>query len=289
MTSFWRGAILGAVANFALFPLAQAADLMPLSKLTKHTHIHGLAITRQDPGRLLVATHHGVFAAGADGMVEKVSEANHDFMGFTPHPKEASVFLGSGHPAGGGNLGFIRSTDGARSWVQVSPGLDGPVDFHQMDVSPSDPDVIYGVHGSVQVSRDGGKSWVKAGKAPPALIDLAVSPGSPDRLYAATEQGLAVSGDGGASWSVVHAKGVPVTAVQAAGDGTLYAFVLGQGLQTARDPATAWKTVGQPEGARYLINLAVDPNNSRRVVAVDDKGQVVTSGDGGASWGKWGR
>ncbi len=79
-------------------------------------------------------------------------------MGFTPHPADESVLYASGHPAGGGNLGFIVSRDGGRGWSSLSPGVGGPVDFHQMDVSKADPSVIYGAHGGLQASRDGGRT-----------------------------------------------------------------------------------------------------------------------------------
>jgi hypothetical protein len=43
-------------------------------------------------------------------------------MGFTPHPTNPSILYASGHPAGGGNLGFIASEDGGRSWSQAKDG-----------------------------------------------------------------------------------------------------------------------------------------------------------------------
>src|SRR3546814_5804623 len=65
-------------------------------------------------------------------------------MGFTPHPADPEVLYASGHPAGGGNLGFIVSRDGGQSWAKLSDGAGGPDDFHQMDISKADPQVIYG-------------------------------------------------------------------------------------------------------------------------------------------------
>ena len=81
----------------------------------------------------------------------------------------------SGHPAGGGNLGFIASTDGGKSWTRRSDGVGGPVDFHQMDVSKADPQVIIGAYRGLQISRNGGHSWETAGPLPQRTLDLAAS------------------------------------------------------------------------------------------------------------------
>src|SRR3546814_10407020 len=93
-------------------------------------------------------------------------------MGFTPHPADPEVLYASGHPAGGGNLGFIVSRDGGQSWAKLSDGAGGPVDFHQMDISKADPQVIYGVFVELQKSTDGGQSWSRVGPAPEAIIGL---------------------------------------------------------------------------------------------------------------------
>ncbi|TIX81139.1 MAG: hypothetical protein E5V21_11130 [Mesorhizobium sp.] len=57
-----------------------------------------------------MATHHGLFRTGPDGQAELISPVQ-DFMGFTPDPSDPRSLYASGHPAGGGNLRFIASTD----------------------------------------------------------------------------------------------------------------------------------------------------------------------------------
>nr|WMC94564.1 hypothetical protein RAR13_14195 [Aminobacter aminovorans] len=109
---------------------------MGVTDLAGKTHIHGLAFDRADSSSVLVATHHGLMKAALDGAVTPVSDSRDDFMGFTPHPTDATILFASGYPRGGGNLGFIRSGDAGKSWQQIAPGVDGPVDFHQLAVSP---------------------------------------------------------------------------------------------------------------------------------------------------------
>src|SRR5829696_6554043 len=66
--------------TFAGGPRARAADTFNVSELARHTHIHGLAVDRNDPAHLLIATHHGLFRANPDGKAERVSVVQ-DFMG----------------------------------------------------------------------------------------------------------------------------------------------------------------------------------------------------------------
>ena len=71
----------------------------------------------------------GGFICSRPMVKPSASDANHDFMGFVVHPTAPNQIYGSGHPVGGGNLGFIASTDGGKTWRQLSPGVKGPVDF----------------------------------------------------------------------------------------------------------------------------------------------------------------
>ncbi len=277
---------LAAAAVLAGSPAIAAAQAeVPLADLLRATHVHGLVVDRGDPMRLLIATHHGLHAAAlGSGQARRVSETTDDLMGFTPHPTDATVLYASGHPAGGGNLGFVASADGGKSWTSLSPGVGGPVDFHQMDVSKADPDVIYGVHGGLQVSRDGGRSWEQVGPAPEGLIDLAASAQAAGRLYAATQQGLLFSADGGASWTPGHAAGRPVSLVEVTADGTVFAFVIGSGLLRADEGSLGWETVSGSFADRYLLHLAIDADEPGRLFALTQNGELLASRDGGRSW-----
>jgi hypothetical protein len=74
----------------------------------------------------------------------KLSEVSH-LHGIAVDPTQPGAFDASGHPEKGGNLGVLVSTDGAKTWKQVSAGVSGPVDFHSMDASPTDPQRLYAV------------------------------------------------------------------------------------------------------------------------------------------------
>lgn len=280
IASRWKTACAAAVLSAgAAFP-ALAAETMPLEKLS---HIHGLAVDRKDPGRLLVATHHGLFTATPDGTAVQVSAATHDFMGFTPHPTERDTYLGSGHPAAGGNLGVIRSTDGGRTWSKVANGYLGPVDFHAMAVSKADPQVIYGLYGQVQMSRDGGRTWTQRGRLPARPFALAASARAAERVYAATEAGLLISEDGGNTWTAANDDTRPVSGIHIAKDGSVLGHIVGLGVVTATEPVKRWHHVAMPD-ARALLHITADDTNSSRVFAVDEAGKIVASTDGGDTW-----
>jgi photosystem II stability/assembly factor-like uncharacterized protein len=280
-------AAAAAFAAACFITSASAQDAVSLSELDNETHYHGLAVDPADPSRLYLATHHGFYLVGPDGMAKRLSPVQ-DFMGFTPHPSDPSVLYASGHPSGGGNLGFLMSADGGANWTQVSPGVDGPVDFHQMDVSPADPRVIYGVYGGIQVSRDGGRTWSMAGPAPEGLISLAASARSPDRLYSATETGLVVSDDAGVLWQAGAFHGEAVSMVSTGPGNALYAYVVGRGLMMAKeDRLNGWSLLSADP--RILLHLAIDERHPERMFAIAYNAGILQSEDGGKTWRSFGQ
>ncbi len=277
--------LLAAAVLLAAAPHAHPQSKMSLNDLLRSTHIHGLAVDRADGERLLIATHHGLHALRLDtALVEPVSERRDDFMGFTPHPTDAMKLYASGHPARGGNLGFISSTDGGRTWAALSQGVGGPVDFHQMDVSKSEPSTIYGVHGGLQVSRDGGRSWRRVGPAPDDLIDIAASATNVERLYAATQQGILLSEDGGRNWQTAHPLRRPVSMIEVGADKSVYAFMVGGGLLRTEETSLNWQTLSRDFGDHYLLHLAVSPQDTSRMYASTHRNELLSSSDGGRTW-----
>jgi BNR/Asp-box repeat len=273
-----------ALATFTLLfaERLEASDVVSMAQLQQQTHVHGLTVDRQDPSRLLIATHHGLFRTRPDGKAERISEVQ-DFMGFNPHPGDPNTLYASGHPSTGGNLGFIASSDQGNTWKQISPGVNGPVDFHQMSVSPADPSTIYGSYQGLQISQDGGKSWKVVGPAPAKLIDLAASANNVGMSYAATEAGLLVSSDAGRSWKPLI-EGAPVTLVEVTPDGMLYAYVVGRGLVHTKEGSPQFETVGNDIGGGFLIHLAADPTTPNRLFAATGKGRILSSTDQGRTW-----
>ena len=269
---------------------SSAAGETSLSNLAQKTHFHGIAVDPRDAGPLYLATHHGVFVVSPDGTARRVSESSDDFMGFTPHPADPNVLYASGHPSRGGNLGFIVSRDGGKTWSKLADGAGGPVDFHQMDVSKADPSVIYGVYGDLQKSTDCGRSWTRVGPAPNGIISLATSSVDVDKIYAATRNGLMLSGDGGRSWRPASKEGQLVTMVHVARDGAIYAFSPETGLSFARESDLVWQPLGGTFGNAVVLHLAVGAGKFNSVLYaitfhLESRSQSLhVSRDAGKTW-----
>ncbi len=267
---------------------SRAAEDVSLAKLRESTHIHGIAVDPKDSSRIYLATHHGLFVARADGMAIQVSTKNDDLMGFTPHPSDPTVLYASGHPGGGGNLGFIMSNDSGTTWRQISKGLFGPVDFHQMDVSKADPKVIYGAFRGLQVSTDGGHTWRFVGTLPDRLIDLAASAMDVNRVYAATEGGLLVTHDRGSTWQSAYMLRQPATMVHTTDKRKVYAFIFGVGFLGGTEPELRWQTLSRDFGQEFMLHLAVDPADDKRLYGVMKDNRILASTDGGLTWKPFG-
>lgn len=185
-----------------------------LQEIAEHTHFHGVSFNRAGgDAELLIATHHGMFAVMKDGSTAQISTTQ-DFMGFSPDPADPMRYFGSGHPASGGNSGFLETRDGGATWSRLSGGVNGPVDFHSLAVSAANPKVIYGVFNGIQMSADRGLSWQITGAIPDGLVQFAASSRDPLRIVAATKTGLMVSDDLGKSWRNAAFDGEIVSAIR---------------------------------------------------------------------------
>lgn len=281
------GGVLALISwNGSLRPSSEAR--LPLSELLGSTHVHDLAV---DPNgkQLYLATHNGVFATSPDGTASRISDNRDDYMGFTPHSTDPSVFFASGHLPGGGNLGVVTSTNLGKSWQVLDKGIGGPVDFHQITTSRTDTKTIYGAFGDIQISRDGGRTWTVAGRVPEGLIHLAASARDVNTLYAGTQIGLFVSRDTGKSWQPAYNSNSPSTMVEVTREGQVYAFVIGVGLIRASEQDLKWSTLDDAFRSTYIAHVAFDPTDGGRLYAAaytptNHRVDLLTSADSGRNW-----
>jgi photosystem II stability/assembly factor-like uncharacterized protein len=220
--------------------------------------VHG-----EEPDRIYVATHTGLFLAGPDGSATRVSPRRDDLMSLERHPEDANLLYASGHPESGGNLGLLESRDAGRSWRQISEGAGGSADFHT--IAASRTETIYGVFGGLHVSHDGGRVWTKVGPIPDGLFDMAVSSRDAGTVFGATRQGLLKSTDGGKSWAFAYPARLPATMVQVLPDGTVYAFIVTEGLVRALEPEREWRPVSDAFGEQVLRDLTVHAEDQNRL------------------------
>lgn len=237
-------------------------------------HVHGLGVNPAD-GALYIATHTGLWrlARGARA-AERVGESRQDTMGFTVAGPDH--FLGSGHPDNVEQpplLGLIESRDRGRAWESVS--LLGQADFHVLRAVGGR---VYGydvTNERLMVSTDGGRSWTE--RRPPAVLDLAPDPARPTRLVAATERGLLVSGDSGASW---QALGEDIGLLAWPAPDALY-LLTGEGVVLrSGDGGRSWDRTGDI-GGQPAAFLAAAP---QELYAAVHEGAIIRSRDGGRTW-----
>lgn len=271
-----------AIAGGVLFALAASDDGEDGGVTTTEgvSHVHGLGVNPGD-GELYAATHHGVFRIPGDGDAELVSVPR-DTMGFTV--VGADHFLGSGHPAFQGDplfeqgtpplLGLIESTDAGETWERLS--LFGEVDFHALEAAH---DLVYGFDataGRFLVSADG-TEWETRSEGL-AMSDFAVDPASADHLVAMTSDGLAVSADGGRSWT--RTDGPPVMFLAWHTEHGLWG-ITGDGDVFTRD-ATSWAPRGSLPGSPQA--LVVTDDAIFAAASDGDRTGIYGSTDGGRSW-----
>ncbi|MFQ5934041.1 MAG: glycosyl hydrolase, partial [Dehalococcoidia bacterium] len=207
--------------------------------------------------------------------------------------------------------GVFRSKDGGANWEQVLFRSDkaGAID---LSMDPNNPRILYaaiwqvqrtpwslisgGADSGIFKSADGGDTWTEITSNPglpeglKGRIGVAVSPASPDRVWATIEAekpGLFRSDDGGATWELVSDNS------DLQGRPWYYQHLFAD----PRDPDTVWilnyKCWKSVDGGRTFIevttphgdnhDLWIDPNNTQRLIEGNDGGACV-SFNGGESW-----
>ncbi|HSF43521.1 MAG TPA: hypothetical protein VLT87_27255 [Thermoanaerobaculia bacterium] len=114
---------------------------------------------------------------------------------------------------------LFKSTDGGVTWRQTGRGLRGPVSGLLAD--PFAPRTLYAVTHftrrsipitGIDKSTDGGATWTPADAGLPGwygIRRLTADLATPGTLYAATDQGVFLSTNGGAAWTVKLKAGLP--------------------------------------------------------------------------------
>jgi hypothetical protein len=102
--------------------------------------------------------------------------------------------------------GLYRSDDAGASWRRVGADrrvTSRPWYFGGLTAHPRDPDIVYVANVSLYRSTDGGSTFDPFKGAPGGddYHALWIDPGEPRRMILGSDQGAAVSVDGGATWS----------------------------------------------------------------------------------------
>jgi photosystem II stability/assembly factor-like uncharacterized protein len=106
---------------------------------------------------------------------------------------------------------LLRSDDGGDSWTVVNRGeavSDRPFYYHDLAVDPERPDRLYYIHGTLEVSTDGGRTFEGAATWGGGVhVDhhaLWIDPENPDFVVDGNDGGVYISRDRADSWRFVQ-------------------------------------------------------------------------------------
>lgn len=187
--------------------------------------------------------------------------------------------------AGGAFLLAKEQAQSGSDGPAASTGLPNTPDYHSLLVASTDTNhVLLGTHAGLYESRDGGRSWRKAGLAGQDAMNLASS--EDETVWTAGHNVFAKSADGGASWTDVRPDGLPSLdlhgfAVDPNDPATLFAAVAGEGLYRSDDGGESFEEVSSEVGGAVMA-LAVTADG--RILAGDMEQGLLASEDGGETW-----
>lgn len=211
-------------------------------------HIGSIAIDPRDSNTVFVAAHGPLWSPGGDRGVYKTEDGgvswkrvleideNTGANEVLQHPERPDHLLAAAYQRrrhvwvlinGGPGSGIHKSTDGGRTWNEITAGLP-KVDMGKIGLAyaPSRPDRVYAIIEAATVdgtpktkkktgpgvyrSDDFGETWKKVSDhmttSPQYYNELVVDPHNPDRVYS-LDTFTHVSTDGGKTWqklSIAH-------------------------------------------------------------------------------------
>jgi photosystem II stability/assembly factor-like uncharacterized protein len=256
---------------------AEASSPGSLASILGDSHVHSLIVDREDPARLLLGLHKGLYVSADAGRSWDLADLEGDDAMNLASAAEGAPLWVAGHEV------LKRSDDDGATWESVRPeGLPG-LDIHGFAVRPDQPkQIVAAVAGQgLYRSGDGGASFALAStQVGPSVFGMALT--ADGTLFAADpSQGLFVSSDGGRGFRV-GIEGQGIVSVAAVPRRSRLVLVGGQpGVIVSRDGGDRWESAFTDAG---VAAVAIDPSDPRRAYAVGDDGRLYTTGDAARTW-----
>jgi photosystem II stability/assembly factor-like uncharacterized protein len=187
------------------------------------------------------------------------------------------------------HLAFAQSA----GWTPSNAGL--PNSFFgiaTLTVDPSTPSTLYAntTKGGLFKSTDAAANWKAVGGVV-GLSFLAIDPNNWSTIYAATQDGVAKSTDGGESWNAGNGKPTdncftltidPMTST------TVYSLCSG-GIFRTTNGGEAWQQIHSPPNSAPGMptrfgSLVIDPTAPSTIYASISTAEIIKSTDGGGNW-----
>jgi photosystem II stability/assembly factor-like uncharacterized protein len=187
--------------------------------------------------------------------------------------------------------GVFRSRDYGETWERISP--ENHLELRTVEsvaIDPANPDVIYaGTWHLPWKTEDGGKNWhsIKRGVIDDSdVFSVVIDQGNPASVYISACSGIYRSDSAGELFQKI--QGIPYSArrtrslrMDPSDHKVVYAGTT-EGLWKTTDGGLTWKRM---TGGNVVINdVAIDPRQTSHVLLATDRGGVLASNDGGASF-----
>jgi photosystem II stability/assembly factor-like uncharacterized protein len=255
----------------------QASPGGSLSSILGDAHVHSLAVDREDPMRLWLGVHGGLYVSADAGQTWDLADLEgDDAMNLATAAKGAPLWV-AGHDV------LERSDDNGATWESVRPdGLPG-LDLHGFAVRPDRPnEIVAAVAGQgLYRSEDSGASFQLLSKqVGPSVFGMALT--ADNTLFGADpSQGLFVSSDSGRTFRAA-VQGAGLVSVAAVPRRPLLVLAGGEpGVIVSRDGGDLWESAFRDAA---VAAVAIDPADPRRAYAVADDGRVFTTDDAARTW-----
>ncbi|NOZ27545.1 MAG: hypothetical protein GXP39_05760 [Chloroflexi bacterium] len=240
--------------------------------------------------RLVLATRTGVFLGSWEDNIWEAMEGDLGAMGANQlllDQREKGT-LWAATP-----LGVYRWNQDRAIWVAHNQGLPPNGSIRALYSFPDRPQTWlaamawgggYLAPPALLRSEDGGRSWhVTRGLGETRVNALVSLPDQPERVYAATYDGICQSLDNGRTWTKCALQDTIIRDIQVDPHGTLYAGTYGAGLYRSDDGGDTWTQIGFADARIGSILIRSD---GLYVTAQDGEPGLYRSTDGGASWQK---
>jgi photosystem II stability/assembly factor-like uncharacterized protein len=175
--------------------------------------------------------------------------------------------------------GIARGSTSANGWVMANDGLDGSL-LTAIVAGPGGLLVRGGLEDGISRSTDGGGTWAAVAGAPRTVLELAA--GEAGAVYAASSDGVFGSVDAGATWRVVREGAIRALAV--ARDGLVAAAQRDGSLAVSGDGGQTWSERAAPVAGGEALSLAVDRSVWLGLRTDESEVGVWRSADQGATW-----
>lgn len=258
----------------------EGQEAVPISVVDAPDY-HSLLIDSEDDDTVLFGSHAGVQLSNDGGLTwSQGTLIDVDAMILASSRSDPDRIYAAGHDV------FQVSRDGGTTWQEVTHNLPG-TDIHGFAQNPNDPARLYAfvVGFGGWTSSDQGATWQPFGSQPPGSGSWLVLASNGDTLYAATDVGISHSDDDGTNWTLLKNQPGKMTffnlAVSAGNPDVIYAGTP-VGIVRSTNQGESWTTLPSPNV--MALGIAVSPNDTGRLMVVDDEGHIYRSSDGGTTW-----